>query len=73
MSVVVDPAEQGKGYSKLLMNEFIRRMTEMGKKTIHLMCRDNHIPLDEKMGYRYTKPSASDHGGKVWHEMIMDL
>lgn len=73
MSVVVDPAEQGKGYSKLLMTEFIRRMTEMGKKTIHLMCRDHHVALYEKMGYRYIKPSASDHGGKAWHEMMMDL
>ena len=73
MSVVVDPAEQGKGYSKLLMQRFIQQMRGMGKETIHLMCKDQHVPLYEKMGYRYVKPSASDHGGMAWHEMIMTL
>ena len=73
MSVVVDPQEQGKGYSKLLMQEFIRRMSGMGKQTIHLMCKDRHVPLYEKLGYRYVRPSDSGHGGMAWHEMRMDL
>ncbi|MND30149.1 Acetyltransferase (GNAT) family protein [compost metagenome] len=33
MSVVVDPAEQGKGYASMLMAEFVARMREMGKET----------------------------------------
>ena len=39
MSVVVDPAHQGKGYSTALMTEFVQRMRAMGKQTIHLMCK----------------------------------
>jgi N-acetylglutamate synthase-like GNAT family acetyltransferase len=73
MSVVVDPAEQGKGYSKLLMQRFIRDMREAGKKSIHLMCKEQYVALYAKMDYRYTQPSASDHGGMAWHEMVMDL
>lgn len=73
MSVVVDPAEQGKGYSMMLMAEFVKRMRDMGKKTIHLMCKDRHVALYGKMGYCYVKPSESDHGGMVWHEMVMTL
>lgn len=73
MSVVVDPAEKGKGYSRLLMQEFVRRMTASGKKTIHLMCKDRHVPIYERMGYRYVRPSPSEHGGMSWHEMMMDL
>jgi ribosomal protein S18 acetylase RimI-like enzyme len=73
MSVVVDPAEQGKGYAKLLMHRFIEQMKDMDKTSIHLMCKDQHVSLYEKMGYRYIKPSASDHGGMAWHEMSMDL
>ncbi|MGF9563002.1 GNAT family N-acetyltransferase [Neorhizobium sp. JUb45] len=73
MSVVVDPAFQGQGYSTLLMREFIARMRAMGKKTIHLMCRDSHVGLYEKFGYRYVKPSESDHGGLAWHEMVMEF
>lgn len=73
MSVVVDPNYQGRGLSTALMSEFVRRMTDMGKETIHLMCKQHHVPLYEKFGYRYTHPSASDHGGVQWHEMVMDL
>ena len=73
MSVVVDPAEQGKGHSRALMNEFVRRMRRMGKATIYLMCKEHHVPLYEKFGYGYLRPSASDHGGMAWHEMSMKL
>jgi len=73
MSVVVDPSYQGRGLSTALMSEFVRRMTDTNKKTIHLMCKDHHVPLYEKFGYRYTQPSASDHGGIQWHEMMMEI
>lgn len=73
MSVVVDPAEQGKGHSKALMEAFIKRMRKIGKTTIHLMCKECHVPLYEKFGYQYLRPSASDHGGMTWHEMSMQL
>jgi len=73
MSVVVDPAHQGKGYSKVLMTEFVQRMRDMGKQTIHLMCKAQHVPLYERMGYAYVRPSPSDHGGMAWHEMVRSL
>jgi ribosomal protein S18 acetylase RimI-like enzyme len=73
MSVVVAPAHQGKGYSTALMREFVQRMRAMGKQTLHLMCKDRHVELYTRMGYRYVQPSASDHGGMAWHEMVMDL
>jgi GNAT superfamily N-acetyltransferase len=73
MSVVLDPAYQGKGYASLLMRTFMARMREAGKKTIHLMCKDRHVALYRHFGYRYVRPSASDHGGMAWHEMVMEL
>lgn len=73
MSVVIDPEQQGKGYASLLMRTFVERMASLGKRTIHLMCKDRHVPLYERFGYRYVKPSASDHGGMAWHEMVMEL
>jgi len=73
MSVVVDPAHQGKGYAKRLMTEFIGQMKAQGKQTIHLMCKEQHVELYRKMGYQYVRPSPSDHGGMAWHEMVMGL
>ncbi|WP_345830390.1 GNAT family N-acetyltransferase (plasmid) [Pantoea sp. BRR-3P] len=73
MSVVLDPAYQGKGYATLLMRHFVQLMKQMDKQTIHLMCKTHHVELYKKMGYQYVKPSASDHGGMAWHEMLMTL
>ncbi|RBH57620.1 MULTISPECIES: GNAT family N-acetyltransferase [Pseudomonas] len=73
MSVVLDPAQQGKGHSTRMMDEFVRRMKALDKKTIHLMCKEQHVALYQRMGYRYVQPSPSDHGGMAWHEMVMDL
>lgn len=73
MSVVLHPDYQGQGYSSLMMGEFIRRMRAQGKRTIHLMCKDRHVALYEHFGYGYVRPSASDHGGMAWHEMLMAL
>ena len=73
MSVVIDPAYQGRGYSTLLMREFVAGMQRAGKATIHLMCKSRHVDLYAKQGYRYVKLSESTHGGMTWHEMVMEL
>ncbi|WP_296654047.1 GNAT family N-acetyltransferase [Paraburkholderia sp.] len=73
MSVVIDPAYQGRGLASLLMRKFVSRMREQGKKTIHLMCKERHVELYRRLGYDYVKPSDSDHGGMSWHEMVMIL
>ncbi|WP_241067938.1 GNAT family N-acetyltransferase [Achromobacter insuavis] len=73
MSVVVDPAHQGKGYSTRLMNAFVEQARGLGKQTIHLMCKERHVALYRKLGYQYVRPSPSDHGGMAWHEMVMAL
>ncbi|QFT94624.1 Acetyltransferase (GNAT) family protein [Roseovarius sp. THAF9] len=73
MSVVVDAEEQGRGHSRALMDEFVGRMRRMDKATIYLMCKEHHVPLYQKLGFGYLRPSASDHGGMAWHEMSMTL
>lgn len=73
LSVVVDPALQGEGLARLMLNAFVGRMVEMGKESIHLMCEDSLVPLYEKFGFRFTRPSASRHGGKAWQEMALTL
>src|ERR1700743_538667 len=51
MSVVVHPYYQGLGLAKRLLGEFIERMREQGKATIHLMCKERHIPLYAGFGF----------------------
>ncbi|WP_246791922.1 GNAT family N-acetyltransferase [Burkholderia perseverans] len=73
MSVVIDPAHQGKGYAPAMMARFVADMRALGKSTIHLMCKERHVALYERLGYRYVRPSISGHGGMAWHEMLMTL
>lgn len=73
MSVAVDPACQGRGHATAMMRVFVARMRALGKRAIHLMCKQRHVALYERLGYRYVRPSASDHGGMAWHEMLMTL
>lgn len=73
MSVVIDPARQGKGYASLLLRTFIERMGNLGKQTIHLMCKARHVDLYRRYGFEYVRPSSSEHGGMAWHEMLLLL
>jgi N-acetylglutamate synthase-like GNAT family acetyltransferase len=73
MSVVIAPENQGRGYSTILMRHFVERAVQAGKQSIHLMCKEHHIGLYQKFGYRYVQISPSVHGGMAWHEMVMPL
>ncbi len=73
MSVVIDSVYQGRGYATKMMQVFVDQMRQAHKQTIHLMCKSRHVALYERQGYGYVKPSASDHGGMAWHEMVMVL
>lgn len=56
-----------------MMREFITHLTAMNKETVHLIYKDRHVDLYTHFGFRYVKPSESDHGGMSWHEMVMML
>lgn len=73
MSVVIDPAFQGRGYATTMMHAFVEQMRAEDKKAIHLMCKERHVGLYSRLGFQYQRPSDSDHGGMAWHEMVMAL
>lgn len=64
---------RGRAIRPILMRHFVELAAKAGKRSIHLMCRERHIALYRKFGYRYVQPSPSDHGGMIWHEMVMEL
>ena len=72
-SLTVKPEFQGRGYSTLLMKEFIRRARLMNKENILLMCKDPMVEYYKKFGFHYIALSNSTHGGVPWHEMSLCL
>jgi ribosomal protein S18 acetylase RimI-like enzyme len=73
MSVAIDPLYQGRGHASGMMHAFVRRMAAQGKASIHLMCKAHYVPLYQRLGFGYERPSASAYGGVAWHEMSMAL
>lgn len=73
MSVVVHPQYQGHGHAGKLLQNFILKMTKLGKSEIFLICQESLVPMYTKYGFKYVAPSDSDHGGMSWHEMSMQL
>jgi ribosomal protein S18 acetylase RimI-like enzyme len=73
LSVAVHPDYQGQGLCSILMANYVLRMHRLKKESIHLMCRQRHIGLYEKLGFKYLRKSESSHGKLTWHEMVLRL
>lgn len=72
-SLAVLPDYQRRGFARRLMNAFIERARELGKKKALLICKSELIAYYERLGFVYLKRSTSTHGGAVWHEMGLNL
>jgi ribosomal protein S18 acetylase RimI-like enzyme len=73
MSVVVHPKYQGQGMASMLMTRFIESMRAMNKSDIYLICQTKLIGMYERFGFVNLGESSSDHGGMIWHEMLLSL
>ena len=71
--MAVHPLFQGRGFARRLLEVFVARMQVMGKQSIQLICRNRHIDFYARYGFAYVQPSASQHGGRQWHEMVREL
>lgn len=61
------------GLATELMNRFIEREREGGRRRIVLTCLERLVPFYENMGYRKIGLSESVLGGEAWYEMDMML
>ena len=68
-SVAVNPKFQRQGIAMKMMAEFVKTAKNLEKEKILLLCKENLIPMYEKMGYVKKGISSSTHGGAIWYEM----
>lgn len=60
---------RGKGLARKLMEEYIRREKEKGRKKLILTCVDDKAEMYKKFGFIDHGIGVSQWGGEVWHEM----
>lgn len=68
-SVAVHPRLQGRGWSRPLLEGYLQRARELGKRAVLLLCKQHLVPYYARFGFVDRGRSASTHGGAVWHEM----
>ena len=72
-SLAVHPDFQRQGIANDLMQRFIQRAQELGKKCILLLCKQDLIDYYGRLGFMHRGESKSTHGGVQWHEMALAL
>ena len=72
-SLAVLPAYQQQGLAAQLMQAFIERSRQLGKRRIVLICKQPLIAYYARFGFVENGLSSSTHGGAHWYEMRLDL
>ncbi len=69
----VHPEHQRQGLAHEIVDRYMRRERERGRKTATLTCLHGKVSFYEKMGFVDRGISNSSWGGEVWHEMTYIL
>ena len=63
------PEYRGQGLASEIMERYLKREQEIGRKRVVLTCLDEKVKMYEKMGYKDLGISGSVWGGEKWHDM----
>ena len=63
------PEYRGQGLAREIMERYLKREQEVGRKRVVLTCLDEKVKMYEKMGYKDLGISGSVWGGEKWHDM----
>ena len=72
-SLAVDPAFQGRGYGRALLEGLIARARREGRQGVVLTCLARKLAYYESFGFVSLGVSGSVHGGAVWYDMLLTL
>jgi len=67
------PEYIGKGLARELVNQYINREHEKGRKRLVLTCSDSKVEMYKKIGFTERGLADSTWGGEEWHEMICEI
>ena len=67
------PEYRCRGVAAELMQAFIAKAQKEGRKGCILTCKERLIAYYSKFGYVNKGVSESQHGGAVWHDMLLEF
>lgn len=67
------PEYRCRGVAAELMQAFIAKAQKEGRKGCTLTCKERLIAYYSKFGYVNKGVSESQHGGAVWHDMLLEF
>ena len=63
------PEYRGQGLAREIMERYLKREKECGRRRVVITCLDEKVKMYEKMGYKDLGISGSVWGGEKWHDM----
>lgn len=67
------PKYRRRGCAGMLMKQVISDSREQGRKGLVLTCKEHMLRYYEKFGFVNKGISASEHGGAVWYDMVLEF
>lgn len=67
------PEYRGQGLARALVEQYVLREQEKGRKTLLLTCLKEKVQMYEKFGFLDLGIANSTWGGEEWHEMSYTL
>lgn len=67
------PEYRGRGLARELVNCYIERERERGRKRLFLTCLEEKVEMYRKMGFADRGIANSTWGNEEWHEMCIEI
>lgn len=71
--LAVLPDYRGQGLARELVEHYVQRERQKGRKRLVLTCLEEKVEMYRKFGFQDMGLSGSVWGGEEWHEMFRDL
>lgn len=67
------PEYRMQGLARAIVNEYVRREREKGRRYLVLTCLEDKVAMYEKFGFRDDGIADSTWGGEQWHQMTYTI
>ena len=67
------PEYRGQGLAREIMERYLKREKECGRRRVVLTCLDEKVKMYEKFGFTDLGQANPTWGGEAWHAMSIEI